>query len=121
MAQRGEPMKRLVPALLIVGAAACAGRGMRHIPQNATPPAARVVVEDVYYWTDTVRVAAGDVVEWINRDIIDHTVSFEGKSGRRLSGKLKANGTYAVRFDTPGVYKYYCDPHPSMRAVVIVK
>lgn len=39
----------------------------------------------------------------------------------RLSGKLKANGMYAVRFDQPGTYLYYCDPHPAMRAVVIVR
>lgn len=112
-------MRRLVIAAL--GAAlGCAGRGFRHVASDSTPPAARVMVEGVYYWTDTVRVATGSVVEWVNRDIIDHTVSFEGH-GRRLSGHLKAKGTYAVRFDAPGTYKYYCDPHPSMRAVVIVQ
>jgi plastocyanin len=113
-------MRRLVIATLIA-ALGCGGRGFRHVSADPQPPAARVVVEDVYYWTDTVRVAAGSVVEWVNHDIIAHTVSFEGRGGRRLSGKLKAKGSYAVRFDTPGTYKYYCDPHPSMRAVVIVQ
>ena len=113
-------MRRLLAFAILVAAQACGGRGFRHIVSDTTPPAARVVVEGVYYWTDTVRVAAGSVVEWVNHDIIDHTVSFEGRGGRRLSGKLKAKSNYAVRFDTPGMYKYYCDPHPSMRAVVIV-
>jgi len=112
-------MRRLVACGFLVAALACGGRGFRHVSSDTKPPAARVVVEGVYYWTDTVRVAAGDVVEWMNRDIIDHTVSFEGRHGR-LSGNLKAKGTYAVRFDTPGIYKYYCDPHPAMRAVVLV-
>ena len=111
-------MTRLLPFLCLL--AACGGRGFKHVA-SGTPPAARVLVEGVYYWTDTVRVSPGDVVEWVNKDIIDHTVSFEGRSGRRLSGRLKANATYAVRFDTPGLYKYYCDPHPSMRAVVLVR
>jgi plastocyanin len=112
-------MSRLVPVVLLL--AACGGgRGFKHVT-SGTPPAARVLVEGAYYWTDTVRVAAGDVVEWVNKDIIDHTVSFEGRTGRRLSGKLKAHATYAVRFDTPGLYKYYCDPHPNMRAVVLVR
>ena len=111
-------IRRLMPIVLL--AAACGGRGFKHVDTTTHPPAARVLVEGVYYWTDTVRVAAGDVVEWVNKDIIDHTVSFEGH-GRRLSGWLKANGTYAVRFDQPGTYLYYCDPHPNMRAVVIVR
>lgn len=114
-------MKRFIAlAALVAGLGCGGGRGFRHVGADAPPPAALVVVEDVHYWTDTVRVAAGDVVEWVNRDIIDHTVSFEGRKGRRLSGKLKAKGTYAVRFDSAGVYHYYCDPHPTMRAVVLV-
>jgi len=116
MAQR--QLNRSIPLVLL--AAACAGRGFKHVDTATHPPVARVLVEGVYYWTDTVRVSAGDVVEWVNKDIIDHTVSFEGH-GRRLSGFLKAHGTYAVRFDQPGTYLYYCDPHPSMRAVVIVR
>lgn len=105
--------------VLLALAAACAGRGMSHVTRDVTP-AAQVTVEGIYYWTDTVHIKAGDVVQWVNKDEVDHTVSFEG-NGRRLSGKLKAMGTYAVRFDTPGLYKYYCDPHPSMRAVVLVE
>jgi plastocyanin len=113
-------MKRIIVLAGVVAATACGGAGFRHIDSGARPVAARVVVEDVYYWTDTVRIATGQVVEWVNRDAMDHTVSFEGRTGRRLSGKLKAKGTYAVRFDAPGLYKYYCDPHPTMRAVVLV-
>lgn len=116
-------MRPLLAVLALLGAQGCSGgaRGFRLVGADSRPPAARVVVEGVYYWTDTVRVATGDVVEWVNRDIVDHTVSFEGRGGHRLSGKLKAKGTYAVRFDSPGIYKYYCDPHPAMRAVVIVR
>ena len=114
-------MKRFIALAALVSGLGCAPRGFRHVGVGATSPAALVVVEDVYYWTDTVKVTAGDVVEWVNRDIIDHTVSFEGRKGRRLSGKLKAKGTYAVRFDSAGVYQYYCDPHPTMRAVVLVR
>ncbi len=110
----------LAGCILAAGCAGGGGREFRHVT-DTTAPAAIVTVEGIYYWTDTVRVASGSVVRWVNRDVVDHTVSFEGKRDSRLSGKLKAKGTYAVRFDTPGVYRYYCDPHPTMRAVVIVR
>jgi len=77
-------------------AAGCAGRELRHVT-DTTAPAAIVTVEGIYYWTDTVRVASGSVVRWVNRDVVDHTVSFEGKRDSRLSGKLGCTGTTAIR------------------------
>lgn len=110
-------MKRV---LALVVAQACAATGV-HRTAPLGPPTARVVVEGIHYWTDTLTIQAGQVVAWVNHDIVDHTITFEERGARRLSGKLKAKGEYTVRFDHPGVYAYYCDPHRSMRAVVVVK
>lgn len=110
-------MKRLLALLAVQGCVAPA----LHRTAPLGPPAARVEVEGIHYWTDTLTIQTGQVVEWVNRDIVDHTITFEERGARRLSGKLKAKGEYTVRFDRPGVYAYYCDPHRSMRAVVVVK
>jgi len=83
------------------------------------PAAATVDVVSLHFATDTVRIAAGQVVRWVNKDPLDHSVSFEVDGP--ASGPIPAKGSYAVRFDTPGTYPYHCTPHPFMRGVVIVQ
>ena len=109
-------MKRLLALLAVPG---CVAPALHRT--DVDPPAARVVVEGIHYWSDTLTIQSGQAVEWVNHDIVDHTITFEQRGARRLSGRLKAKGEYTVRFDKPGVYAYYCDPHRSMRAVVVVK
>ena len=83
------------------------------------PAAASVVVAALHFGSDTVRVAAGQIVRWINRDPLDHSVTFEVDGP--ASGPIPAKGSYAVRFDRPGTYPYHCTPHPFMKGVVIVQ
>jgi len=83
------------------------------------PAAATVVVVSLHFATDTVRIAAGQVVRWVNKDPLDHSVSFEVDGPE--SGPVPAKGSYAVRFDRPGTYPYHCTPHPFMRGVVVVQ
>jgi plastocyanin len=90
---------------------------------NATtgPVAAEVIVENIRYWTDTVTISAGQAVRWINRDNVDHSVTFDAREAHELSGPLKPKGEIIIRFDRPGTYTYYCEPHRAMRGVVIVR
>lgn len=81
--------------------------------------AAEVRMAAFKFAADTVVIAAGQTVRWTNTDPVEHTVTFE--SGVAGSGLLPANGTFAVRFDRPGTYAYYCTPHPFMKGVVVVK
>jgi plastocyanin len=90
-------------------------------PATAGPVAAEVVVESIRFWTDTVTIAAGQAVRWVNHDDVEHTVTFDAREAHRLSGPLRPRGQLVIRFDTPGVYTYYCDPHRAMRAVVVVR
>ena len=83
------------------------------------PADATVEVVSVHFATDTVRIRAGQVVRWVNRDPLDHSVSFEVDGP--ASGPVPAKGSYAVRFEKPGTYPYHCTPHPFMRGVVIVQ
>ena len=83
------------------------------------PAAAEVQVAALKYSSDTVRVAAGQIVRWINRDPLDHTITFDAEGPP--SGALPAKGTYAVKFDRPGTFPYHCTPHPFMRGVVVVR
>ncbi len=96
--------------------------GARH---TSVPPAAVAgVAADVRmmtykFGTDSITIAAGQAVRWINDDPVEHTVTFDGTEGG--SPVLPHNGTFIHRFDKPGRYTYHCTPHPFMKGVVIVK
>ena len=83
------------------------------------PAAATVEVASLHFGSDTVRISAGQVVRWVNRDPLDHSVTFEVDGP--ASGPIPARGSYAVRFDRAGTYPYHCTPHPFMKGVVIVE
>jgi len=87
---------------------------------GATGAAAAVVtIRGMQYSSDTVRVGVGQIVRWINRDPLDHTITFDVEGP--ASGALPPKGSYAVRFDRAGTYPYHCTPHPFMHGVVIVQ
>lgn len=83
--------------------------------------AADVVVEIRRYAYGPVRVVveAGAVVEWVNRDDVVHTATAEDDAWD--SGAITPGDAWRARFDEPGIYPYYCGPHPFMKAVVIVR
>jgi len=83
------------------------------------PAAATVEVAALHFGSDTVRIAAGQIVRWVNRDPLDHSVTFEVEGP--ASGPIPAKGSYAVKFDQAGTYPYHCTPHPFMKGVVIVE
>jgi plastocyanin len=82
---------------------------------------ADAVVEIRQYLFGPVRleVAPGTVVEWVNRDAVVHTANAEDAAW--VSGAIPPGGSWRARFDQPGVYPYYCGPHPYMKGVVIVR
>ncbi len=81
--------------------------------------AAEVRVSALAFPSDTTRIAVGQIVRWINQDPLDHSISFEVEGPP--SGPLPAKGSYAVKFDRPGIYPYHCTPHPFMKGVVVVR
>lgn len=83
--------------------------------------AADAVVEIRRYAYGPARVVvrAGQTVEWVNRDAVVHTATAE--DGAWDSGAIPAGQAWRARFERPGVYPYYCGPHPFMKGVVIVR
>ncbi|HUF14105.1 MAG TPA: cupredoxin family copper-binding protein [Longimicrobiales bacterium] len=82
-------------------------------------PAARVRIAGYLFASATVRVRAGDVVEWRNDDAVVHTVAAE--NGAFDSHGIRPGESWRARFDEPGMFPYYCGPHPFMKGVVVVE
>ncbi|MBK5288749.1 MAG: nitrite reductase, copper-containing [Acidimicrobiia bacterium] len=84
------------------------------IPKGAYDPANAATA----FGPATVHVKAGETVEWINGDIIVHTVTADDKSFD--SGDIGKAKHWRRKFTKPGTYTYHCTPHPFMKGTVIV-
>lgn len=70
---------------------------------------------------DTVTVAAGHSVTWINDDVVPHTATAQTIHGRLWdTGQIIPGSSMTVRLTKPGTYAYQCDVHPFMRAKLVV-
>jgi plastocyanin len=68
---------------------------------------------------ERLEVAAGDRINWINRDFVPHSVTAKAagiESGDLAEGK---NWTYVAK--KPGEIAYICRLHPVMRGTLVVK
>ncbi|HXF96950.1 MAG TPA: plastocyanin/azurin family copper-binding protein [Gemmatimonadales bacterium] len=82
--------------------------------------AVEVEIRAYRFQRDTVYVAAGQSIRWINADPVEHTVTFDA-GGPPGSPVLASRQGFVARFDRPGTYPYRCIPHPYMTGVVVVR
>jgi plastocyanin len=85
---------------------------------TAAEPAA-VAVVDFTFEPPTIEVDAGATVTWTNEDSVPHTVT--AREGDFDSGVLQTGDPFSQTFETPGTYEYFCNIHPSMTGMVVVR
>jgi len=84
----------------------------------AAGTAHRVSMEAMKYAPETLELAVGDTVTWVNRDPVPHTVS----AGKSLeSGTIEAEREWKYVARQKGRVDYICRFHPGMRATLVVK
>jgi plastocyanin len=77
----------------------------------------QVVIEGSQFMPTDLEVSAGTTVEWINKDSVKHTVTFENGD---LDEVLPIGGTATFTFEEAGEYRYFCQLHPGMQGSIIV-
>ena len=65
-----------------------------------------------------VAVPPGTTITWTNNGPTAHSTTAD--TGTWDSGLLNAGDSYSFTFDTPGVYWYFCRPHPFMRGTITI-
>jgi plastocyanin len=65
-------------------------------------------------------IVAGTTVDFPNNDETYHNVFSLSKARRFDLGRYAAGGSKAVRFDTPGIVRVFCDIHAHMSAYILV-
>ncbi len=94
-------------------------RGSLQAPDTGDTTVVRVAIRAVAYAPREIRIRVGQTIEWRNEDPVIHTVTADDEKWG--SGFLAEGATYRRTFTEAGRYPYHCQPHPQMKAVVIVE
>lgn len=86
---------------------------------DVAKPAAVVHIKDFKFDPAVVTIKAGQSVQWINDDQVQHSATADDKSFD--SGELSNGQSYTHAFAKAGTFSYYCDDHAYMKAKLIVK
>jgi plastocyanin len=83
---------------------------------------ALVAMRDFAFFPAEIRVPRGTTVTWVNCEpptIDPHTSTSDGRLW--ASSLLGSGETFSRMFREVGRFPYHCEPHPFMKAVVIVE
>ena len=97
-------------------------RSARHTPLRAViSQPVLVTASDFNYLFSPqhVVVALGTQVTWTNRTAEHHTIT--DVSGKLFDTVVPGWKSVTLRFDSPGMYRYFCRFHPYMRGVIEVR
>lgn len=87
---------------------------------RAEAAAITVKIDNFAFDAQTVTVAPGATVTWVNEDDAPHTVvADDGKSFR--SRTLDTGEKFSFTFMSVGTFDYFCSVHPHMTGKVVVK
>lgn len=82
-------------------------------------PPDQIKIDNFKFIPETLVVATGTKVTWVNRDDMAHTIASKGKKFK--SKAMDTDQSFSFTFTAPGTYEYYCSIHPKMTGKVIVK
>ena len=105
-------------AVIFVLAAAAIACG----PAADEPPTPRthtVTMENMRFHPESLTVARGDTVVWVNKDLVPHTATSE--AGRFDSQLIPAEQSWKFSANTSGTFAYVCTFHPTMVATLHIK
>ena len=87
----------------------------------STPPAGFVIIRNFTFQPAQLTVSRGSSVTWVNceSDGTAHTSTSDGAGW--TSPLLSPLSGYSRTFSQPGSFPYHCEPHPGMRATVVVQ
>ncbi|KLK92767.1 hypothetical protein AA309_12560 [Microvirga vignae] len=78
----------------------------------------RAVMKAADYAPKQVRVQVGDVVEWVNQDIVAHTATASDKS---WDISVTPGRSGRITMQVPGTFGYFCRYHPNMKGEIVVE
>ena len=78
-----------------------------------------VTIADFSFAPATFTINQGDTVTWVNNGPTAHSAT--ANNGSFNTGILKAGQSASHTFAQAGTFSYYCQPHPFMKASIVVQ
>ena len=78
-----------------------------------------ITIEAMKYQPESVTVAVGDRVVWVNKDVVAHTAT--SPKGGFDSKMIAPAESWTLTVRTAGAFAYICAYHPTMKATLRVK
>jgi plastocyanin len=115
------------------------GSSMGQPAEQGEQAADAVVTMSLTFMPTDITVKVGDTVTWRNGETIGHTITSgqwgevneatglrgtqtpDGMFDHKLSPRGEEGDTFSFTFDEAGTFLYYCQPHLTMNAKVIVE
>jgi plastocyanin len=99
----------LVAALTVM--ASCGEAGVARVHE--------VEMRATAYTPEELRVAMGDTIVFVNRDLVAHTAT--SASAAIKSGDLPVGAEWWMIAGAAGRYDYWCEYHPTMKGSIVVE
>ena len=87
--------------------------------ERATPKTHTVTIEGMRFQPESLTVARGDTVMWVNKDLVPHTATSD--AGSFDSQIIQADQSWRFTAKKKGEFPYICTFHPTMKAALRVK
>jgi len=120
-----RPFAFFVAGILLGAVALGAGYWLRGTgtPTGSTPPPAQeltIEIQNFAFHPDSVTVAKGAKITWVNKDSTDHTVTSDVAGGLLNSPSIAPGASWSFTFTQDATYRYHCAPHPNMKGTIVV-
>ena len=81
-----------------------------------------VYIQSYTYSPPYETILSGEIVKWINNDIVTHTVtSGSGSQDNRIDLVISPSEARCVKFQSKGLVNYYCKIFPSLTGAINVQ
>jgi plastocyanin len=104
-------------AVLAAGCGSGSGTAASSTPTPAAKPSATVVMKSLKFSPKRVTIHAGQTVEWVDKDLVDHSVVTKGVD----SPDFAQGESWSHRFAQAGVFRYHDRLHPDMKGTIVVR
>jgi LPXTG-motif cell wall-anchored protein len=88
-------------------------------PKAIAAASGGVTIADFSFSPASLTVNQGDTVTWVNNGPTPHSAT--ANNGSFNTGILKAGQSASHTFSQAGTFSYYCQPHPYMKATIVVQ
>jgi plastocyanin len=87
--------------------------------ERAKPRTHTVTIEGMRFQPDSLTIARGDTVVWVNNDLVPHTATSE--AGSFDSQIIHPEKSWKFTATKKGEFAYTCTFHPTMKAILHVE